>query len=202
MLFLIRHGQTEWNRQGRVQGHQDIPLNERGIEQARAVGRFLKNHSVVFSAIYSSDLKRAHQTAHEIAHHLSLAITTTPLLREGCYGKVEGLTAAEIYTEYKTWDLNRLPIISGIESVDGAVARAKGYLIELTQCHENEHIVVVTHGGVIERLIAHFGYDLNNLPAITNDSITKLVYSASQEQPFMVESIRTCYSIITNSNQS
>jgi 2,3-bisphosphoglycerate-dependent phosphoglycerate mutase len=66
-LFLIRHGQTDWNLAGKLQGHADIPLNATGKEQAQKVAQFLRKKQISLQALYSSDLQRAHQTAQEIS---------------------------------------------------------------------------------------------------------------------------------------
>jgi alpha-ribazole phosphatase len=94
-LIWVRHGETEGNRQGRYVGHWDDPLNERGRQQARMVAERLSRERV--SAIYTSDLCRAKETASIIAaHHPSVPLTITPLLRECGFGEWEGRTYDEI----------------------------------------------------------------------------------------------------------
>jgi len=94
---IVRHGETAWNADRRLQGHQDVPLNELGLAQAEAAGRYLLNRhqQTPFAAIVSSDLMRARQTADEIAHALGMAVVSDPGLRERHYGQFEGKTQTE-----------------------------------------------------------------------------------------------------------
>src|SRR5579871_641611 len=93
-LYIVRHGETEWNRDGRVQGHTDVPLSGEGIEQARRVAERLSREPI--SAVWSSDLARALDTARAIAAPHDLEVHSTPLLRETMLGEWEGLTEPEI----------------------------------------------------------------------------------------------------------
>jgi probable phosphoglycerate mutase len=92
-LCLVRHGETDWNAQKRIQGQIDIPLNARGRAQAAATAAGLAGQR--FDAVYSSDLARAWQTAQPIAAALGLPLYAAPGLRERHYGRMQGLTAAE-----------------------------------------------------------------------------------------------------------
>jgi 2,3-bisphosphoglycerate-dependent phosphoglycerate mutase len=92
-ICLVRHGETEWNAARRIQGQIDIGLNETGVRQAEAAGRWLKTVGIV--ALYSSDLKRAWRTAQAIGQELGLVPLPLPELRERRYGIFEGLTYAE-----------------------------------------------------------------------------------------------------------
>ena len=91
-LLLARHGETDWNRDHRWQGHSDPPLNETGRRQAAALAAQLTD----LDAIYSSDTERAHETAGIVAERLDLPVTTDERLREVSFGDWEGLTRAEI----------------------------------------------------------------------------------------------------------
>src|SRR5262245_65615545 len=93
-LLLTRHGETDWNREHRVQGHTDVPLNENGREQARALAERLVD--VPLAAIYASDLARARETAEIVARRLGLGVVLDPGLREKNFGSWEGLTDVEI----------------------------------------------------------------------------------------------------------
>lgn len=102
-LILIRHGETAWNAERRLQGHIDIPLNGEGMLQARALGKILATEKL--DAIISSDLQRAHQTAcfvqqEQAAQGRVLSIQTDSALRERCFGGFEGLTYTELATRY------------------------------------------------------------------------------------------------------
>ena len=92
-ICFIRHGETDWNVEKRIQGQTDVPLNETGHKQALAMAFNAAHHE--FHAIYSSDLKRAHDTAHMLAGRRGLEVQTTPQLRERHYGIFQGITAAE-----------------------------------------------------------------------------------------------------------
>jgi broad specificity phosphatase PhoE len=93
-LFLIRHGETDWNHEGRWQGHEDRGLTERGAEQARAAAQAL--HGVTFAAIYASDLRRATESARPLADAVGLLVEEQPELREIDTGSWTGLTRDEV----------------------------------------------------------------------------------------------------------
>ncbi|HEX7954762.1 MAG TPA: histidine phosphatase family protein, partial [Burkholderiales bacterium] len=92
-LIRVRHGETDWNVEGRIQGHQDIALNELGLAQADAVGRRLRDER--FVVIYSSDLVRAYRTATPVVARPETDIVREPRLRERHLGVLQGLTGAE-----------------------------------------------------------------------------------------------------------
>ena len=188
-LFLIRHGQTDWNLAGKIQGQTDIPLNETGKEQAKKVAHFLKKKQASLAALYSSDLQRAHQTAQEIAGLFSLEITLSADLREGHYGKLEGLTKKEYHELYGAFDYKHLPSTAEAEPRDKVVARVMDYLHTIVQKHAGQHVAVVTHGGLVGSLLTHLGHDLEELPLLlTNDSITTLIWHADR-QMLVLESL-------------
>jgi probable phosphoglycerate mutase len=154
-ILLIRHGETLWNQQGRMQGQHDSPLTPLGLQQARQLARRLK--TVSFAALYSSDLGRAHQTARCIADETAHEIIAERDLRERSFGIFEGLTNAEIKTRYP--DLHepfarRDPdfAMPGGESAAQFRNRSVGRLEAIARGHEGETIVVVTHGLVLDAL--------------------------------------------------
>ncbi len=187
-LFLIRHGQTDWNLAGRLQGHADIPLNATGKEQAQKVALFLKKKQTSFAALYSSDLQRAHQTAQEISELFVLEIILAADLREGHFGKLQGLTKQEMQEVYGPFSHEALPEKVGAEPRDKVVARVMNYLRAIAQKHTGQHIAVVTHGHVLGSLLSHLGHNVEELPALTNESITTLIWHADR-QIFVLESI-------------
>lgn len=151
-LILIRHGQTEWNIRKIRQGHLDSKLTESGIVQAKALAARLVREK--FTALYSSDLGRAVQTAQAIADVTGHKIVTDPRLRERHLGIFQGLNAEEITAKYP--EERRLfrtmgpdYVIPGGESMRQQVARNVAFLSELAERHQGEQIVVVTHGGVV-----------------------------------------------------
>jgi len=143
-LILARHGETDWNRNGIWQGHGDPPLNALGREQAAALAERL--HGSGLQAIYSSDLKRATETAEFVSRATGLAVMRHAGLREVDVGSWTGLTLAEI--------AERFP---GMEHHDGEPhetfdARVLATLTEIASRHSDERVIVVTHGGVVRSL--------------------------------------------------
>lgn len=152
-MLLWRHGQTDFNAQRRLQGQVDIPLNEVGLEQARAAAPILA--SVEPAAIVSSDLERAHQTAAELAQVTGLTIRTDQRLRERNYGRWEGLTHPEISadwpSEFARWQRGQsLPETIGAETRTDLGHRVAQAVTDIAQEHDTGDVVVlVTHGGSI-----------------------------------------------------
>jgi broad specificity phosphatase PhoE len=153
-IVIVRHGETDWNRDRRVQGQSDVPLNEVGRRQARALSAELNGR--VFAALYSSDLLRAHETATILAEPRSLPVVTLPALREKHFGSWEGLTDAEV--------LERFPHAVEGPWGDGETSarmsvRVVRAISEIAAAHAGEGILVVTHGGPIRALLRHHGLD-------------------------------------------
>jgi probable phosphoglycerate mutase len=153
-ICLVRHGETAWNAEKRIQGHVDIPLNNEGLAQADAAARYLSGQPV--AALYSSDLQRAWQTAERIGVALDLTPVATPELRERRYGIFEGLTYADArivhpaaYCLFEQRDPDQV-IPEGGESLRQIDERVTGCLGRLAAEHGGETIVVVTHGGVLD----------------------------------------------------
>jgi 2,3-bisphosphoglycerate-dependent phosphoglycerate mutase len=158
-ILLVRHGETDWNATGRLQGQSDRPLNALGYEQARRAAQRLACEPV--RALYSSDLARAFQTATIIGQTLGLTVVTSPRLRERLYGAWEGLTAAEIQARYPeqfaAWRA-RSPDFAPPqgETRSQLLSRALAELNTIALRHMGEMVVVVTHGGLCYVLISHF----------------------------------------------
>lgn len=156
-ILLIRHGQTEWNANGRWQGHADIPLNGTGIAQAEALARRLARWPI--QALYSSDLKRAAKTAEILSASLNLAPIIDPLWRERHVGAFEGLTGLEAREKFPdVWlDIDRSGVV---DPPDGETTQAlherMAYAYEQTVAsHPGQMVAVVSHGGTIHALAAH-----------------------------------------------
>ena len=154
-LIVIRHGETEWNRERRMQGTTDTRLSELGRAQAQALGRRLASRE--FTALYSSNLSRARQTAEAIAVLTGRDVVTDPRLQERRFGIFEGLLAAEIRTRYPEEHArfaSRDPDyeVPGGESASAFTARCLGCLSEIAGRHSGEEVVVVTHGLVLDSL--------------------------------------------------
>jgi probable phosphoglycerate mutase len=146
-LLLVRHAETEWNREGRWQGHADPPLNEAGRAQAHALARSLAGESV--DAIYSSDLRRASETADILGAALDLPVTTDPDLREIDVGSWSGLTREEVAERFPGRETH-----DG-ESRDELEARVVAAVRRIAQRHPDRHVLIVTHGGSIRSLQRH-----------------------------------------------
>lgn len=152
-LILIRHGETLWNRERRMQGQTDTPLSEIGRAQARALGERMARHA--FSAIYSSDLKRAWDTADAIAQLSGHAIVSERRLRERTFGVFEGLTYDEMTQRYPAEHARfsqRDPdyAVPGGESPRQFFERSLGCLEEIAAAHPGETVLVVTHGMILD----------------------------------------------------
>lgn len=144
----MRHGETDWNQQRRIQGLTDIPLNSTGREQARATGRLLARRR--WDGVYASPLGRAFETASIIANELGLPEPTAiDALMERNYGEAEGLDFLEIERRYP--DRGSVP---GQETRENVIARVVPALRELAMAHPDESLVVVSHGGAIRAVLA------------------------------------------------
>lgn len=157
-LIIVRHGQTEWNIKGIRQGHLDSQLTAKGLLQANALGERLARER--FSALYSSDLGRAVQTAKAITERTGHAIVTDARLRERHLGIFQGLDSVEIgerYPEERRLLRTQGPdyVIPQGESMRQQVERNVACFNELAQMHVGETIVVVTHGGVVSGFFRH-----------------------------------------------
>ncbi len=160
-FLLIRHGQTDYNLNHRVQGQIDIPLNELGRWQAERIGERLKTYDLC--GIFSSDLSRAHDTAKAIAkHHPQLTLLTTELLREIDYGIFEGMQLGDIeqtypeeYLQWREGDIGYAP--RDAENIYDQRARAQRAINWVRErCTDsNGTVAVISHGGIQRSLIAN-----------------------------------------------
>lgn len=146
---LVRHGQTDWNLEGRYQGQSDVSLNETGRQQARAAARQLAGQP--FCAIYSSDLKRAAETARIIAGTLQLPVQLEPRLREINQGEWEGQLVGVIQARYaEFWEKRSEDPASfrppGGETVGEVARRVAAALEEISARHPAGNVLLVSHG--------------------------------------------------------
>ena len=180
-LFIIRHGETDWNIIGKIQGHIDIPLNDKGMQQAEQVACFLKKKNVSPDALYSSDLQRAHQTALPISKLFSLNVITTPHLRERHLGTLQGLTKQQLHDLHgKDWE-DTFDTIPGGETKSELLKRFTNQINLIAKSHINKFIVIVTHGHAIRQFIANIGYGKDKWSSITNASIITIKYHHGDE---------------------
>ncbi|MBW7884243.1 MAG: histidine phosphatase family protein [Caldilineaceae bacterium] len=155
-LWLVRHGQTDWNLQGRYQGQADPPLNENGVRQAQAVAEQLAGHH--FEAIYSSDLRRAYDTALAIASRLEMEVTVVPGLREVNQGAWEGMLSVDIQAQYPdVWAWReRDPLHArppGGESLHEVAQRVWAAVDEIVAQAAGGPLLIVSHGLALATLI-------------------------------------------------
>jgi len=157
-IILVRHGQTEWNREERFRGRVDIDLDEVGVRQAKAAADRLAQWGV--AAIYSSPLKRAMATAEAIAERLGLAVQTLDGINDMHFGVWQGLSVAEARKDYpelfELWRRSpeQLRIPEG-ETLDDVQKRAVATINDLVAKHEDETVALVTHRVVCKVLLCH-----------------------------------------------
>ncbi|CAK8562374.1 unnamed protein product [Lathyrus sativus] len=177
-IVVVRHGQTIWNFEGKCQGQVDIELNEVGKQQADAVADRLSREPKI-SAVYSSDLKRALETAQTIASRCGVLEVVKDLdLRERHMGNMQGLVFSESektnpigYNILKSRNENQ-EIPGGGESLDQLYERCKSAVLRIGRKHIGERVVVVSHGASIEVLYKWAGADGKYAGNIRNASVT------------------------------
>lgn len=173
-LYIVRHGETLWNHTLKYQGQTDIPLNERGVQQAHSLGRRLKKEK--FAAFYASDLKRAYDTASIIASYHGGKVEARKALREINFGQWEGLTREEINARFgdvaRRWWCEPLATrLPDGETLGEVAERAVREITEIANRHPDEAVLVVSHGGTIRASIGYFlGLDLNNYWRLRQDN--------------------------------
>lgn len=144
-IYLVRHGQTNWNIQNKLQGSADIPLNNTGIEQANMLKNILKGISVDF--IISSPLKRALTTAEIINSDLHLPLYMDEALKERSFGELEGVHGGE-YDKELFWDYYKNHEYKNVEKIQDFFTRIFNFLDNLQKKYADKSILIVTHNGV------------------------------------------------------
>ncbi|HEY5927421.1 MAG TPA: histidine phosphatase family protein [Kofleriaceae bacterium] len=165
-LLLARHGETDWNREGRWQGHADVPLNDVGREQARELATWLAEQPI--DVIVSSDSKRAHETALIVAETKRLAVTTDAGLREIDVGRWSGLTPDEIARCFP-----------GMATHDGEtnqqhLARVVAAFHRIASTHRGKRLLIVSHGKTLRVIRRHAAGKL--VPLMGNCETARLRY--------------------------
>jgi probable phosphoglycerate mutase len=158
LIFLFRHGETDWNRAGRLQGHTDVPLNALGLAQAEALARKLRPHRL--EAVLSSDLLRAKTTGRIVAEALGVPLFLEPLLRETDVGEAEGLLWPEAKARFggeltERWFTEDDVAFPGGETGGQTRARALAALRRFALTQPWRRIGVSTHGALIRQLMKH-----------------------------------------------
>jgi probable phosphoglycerate mutase len=181
-IVLVRHGETEWNKLRRIQGQLDVPLNEAGLGQARAVARRLGGAAI--AAVYTSDLVRASQTAAPIAAACGLVAQADRRLRERHFGRLQGSyyeALQRAQPEYHRRMMSReLDFdLDGGETIPVLHARVCEVLGEIAARHREGTIVVVTHGGVLDcgyRLASGLALDAPRSYGLFNASLNTIAF--------------------------
>ena len=185
-MILIRHGETTWNRQSRVQGQTDSPLSALGHAQAKATGLLLSGEPI--DVIVASDLGRARDTAAAIAQATGAVLQFDARLRERCYGEIEGHTWSEVEQKFPSaWErmTARDPAFApqNGESAREFSDRVISVLTEIAAANDGRRIVIVTHGGVVGMLyrhVMHIPLDERREYALLNASINRFRYVESR----------------------
>ena len=152
MIYIIRHGQTDWNIEHRIQGKTDIVLNTEGIKQVELITQKIANLKI--DSIISSDLKRAYMTAQIINEKFNKTIKADKRLREFNFGTLEGITRKQITQEiWGKFDEN--PKQFNAETKKEVFNRIKSFIDDIKSKNSNKNVLVVTHGGPI-RMINYY----------------------------------------------
>ena len=197
-LILVRHGETVWNKQRRIQGGgSDVELSEAGRKQAERLGLSLKE--VEFSAIYSSPLKRALDTAKPIADYHQLGIQVDPDLKELEVGELEGVDIAELGTNFSRFLLRwqheggweKMP---GGESIDDLGDRVGAYLQRIIGKHKQEAVVVVSHFFVTVVIICKaLGVPLTQMERIRVQNASVSIIDFRDRRPCLMSLSDICH---------
>ncbi len=184
-ILAIRHGETAWNVDTRLQGHLDIPLNETGLLQADRLARALTGREMV-DAIYASDLSRAHTTAQALANAMGQTVRTHVGLRERHFGVFQGRTFAEVEAEWPEHAVQwrkRTPEWTppgGGESLLVLHQRIMNSVNELAAQHKGQQIVLVAHGGVLDilyRAATRLDHQAPRTWSLTNTAVNRLLWT-------------------------
>lgn len=190
-VYVIRHGQTDWNMLGRWQGFEQISLNNEGLNQAQALANYLQTQPI--TAIYTSDLSRALQTATALSEALKITPQIDPRWRERNLGIFQGMTRAEIYEKFPE-EMNAMQtdrynyIIPNGESQKDVQKRAYEAWEQVIRHAPGPEAAIISHGGTIKTLLLKL---FDNDPALadvnlTNTSITTLEHNGSEWIPLEV----------------
>lgn len=193
VFYIFRHGETDWNKARRCQGHTDTPLNETGLGQALELSQRL--YGLPIEIIYSSDLKRARATGEVVASKLNIPITFDSRLREMSYGEAEGMIYQDAIDKFGQEIWNRLQSFKreydevgfpGGETRVVARTRFENVLHEIILNTNFKVIALSTHGGALRNLLQNFLPDTHPILPIPNCVIYRFEYLA-EEKRFIVD---------------
>ncbi len=186
-ICFVRHGETDWNAERRMQGHIDIPLNAAGINQAKRLAKTLRQTHHSFDAIYASDLQRAHATAQLIAEAFSQDVMIHPNLRERHVGQLQGLLLDEapqrvplVWERHLARELEY--DLEGGESIVQFHARMRAVLDHLLQEHRGQQLLAVSHGGaldMIHRVVTGQSLSAARVAVVPNTSLNWIAHDGN-----------------------
>lgn len=190
ILFLFRHGETDWNREGRLQGHTDTLLNVTGLAQAKALSETLRPHRL--DAVVSSDLSRARTTAQIVTDALGIPLFTDAGLRETNVGAAEGLLWSDAKTRFgegltDRWHSDGDVAFPGGETATATRTRGLAALQRFAEARPYRRIGVSTHGAILRQLMRH-ALPPGSTPApVRNTTLFVLRYEPASNRLIVVE---------------
>ncbi|RBP45595.1 histidine phosphatase family protein [Garciella nitratireducens] len=196
-LYLIRHGETIWNRERKTQGIKNVSLSETGKLQAKYLAKRLKKENIDF--IYSSDLSRAYKTAEIVGNHIGKSVQILPEIREMNFGDWEGLTLNEIdkkfHDIYNQWNHTpHLAKIPGGETLIQVQERAIKVVNRIIKKNPNKNIVMISHGTTIKTIIFYLlDIDLSYYKKIKQDNTAINIIDFKKEYNVLVKLNDTCH---------
>lgn len=188
VFYIFRHGETDWNRQKRCQGHSNISLNETGKKQAMELASKLMDFQI--DIIFSSDLDRALGTGSVVAEAKGIPLIVDPRLREVCYGEAEGMLydeavaayGAELWQKFQTFSSSNDHIsFPGGETRKIARERFHAVLLEIIESTPHKTIGISTHGGALRNILHSFLPENHTMLPIPNCVVYRCEYIADQK---------------------
>lgn len=163
-IYLTRHGETEWNEKKLIQGHTDIPLNEKGIKQAKELG--VELDKIHFDVAYSSDLHRARDSAKIILYNKKIKILTVKALRERNFGKFEGKHLIEMRKTFGeamlvTKEKQKKLQIFDVENDEEIITRLIPFMKKIAKKNITKNVLMVTHGGLLRAFLSYVSYKIS-----------------------------------------
>jgi probable phosphoglycerate mutase len=183
-LCLTRHGETSWNAERRLQGHTDIPLNAKGEMQARQMAQALKDARLTFDVLYTSDLKRAVDTANAVVQLFGVKARVESALRERHFGALQGLSIndapllkPDIWQAHIARDLDHE--LEGGESIQQFALRVQKALDQIQEQHAGKTILIVSHGGTLDmmyRIASNQALSAKRIASVPNASLNWIAH--------------------------
>lgn len=191
-IFLIRHGETDWNREKRYQGQKDVPLNKIGKDQATNLAKRFIDEKIKVDAIYSSRLFRAKDTAEAIAANYALSVQVHEGLLERHFGQLEGVQIDEFRAKYPGVTMGNMEQMGSFNIEPFQLLKDRVFLSieEISKRHINQNVVIVSHGAAINSFLHHItnGEAGSGITRIQNTSITTISHD-HKENKWMIEEL-------------